>query len=96
MLVYIFSELKVRLRVSISLTLHGDVIALLNWGRVEQGKGCFLRRICLDMEQVKTPLDANPLLYLMLSRCIPDVVVLLSVKIHPFIKLSVNCHIDLT
>lgn len=45
---YIFSEVKLRLRVSVSLTRHGNSVALFDWISVEQGKSCLLRGIWMD------------------------------------------------
>lgn len=45
---YIFSEVKLRLRVSVRLTLHGNSVALFDWIGVAQGKSCLLRGIWMD------------------------------------------------
>lgn len=39
---YVFGELELRLRVSISLTLHGDSVSLFDVICVFKGKGGFL------------------------------------------------------
>lgn len=45
---YIFSEVELGLRVPISLTLHGDGVALFDGIGVGKGKGRFLRGIWMD------------------------------------------------
>lgn len=50
---HIFGEVKLGLRVSIGLALHGDGVALLDRVFVDEDEGRGLRGIWIDREQVR-------------------------------------------
>lgn len=49
---HIFGEIKLGLRVSVGLALHGDGVALLDRVGVGEDEGRCLRGICMSREQV--------------------------------------------
>lgn len=51
---YVFGEVELGLGVSVGLTLHGDVVALLDGIRVEEGKGGFLRGVYVHKKRRAT------------------------------------------